>query len=493
MFSRLIRLGPALAMLLSVACFATAIFAQGGGDGGGIGGGGGGGTGGGGGGTGGGGGGGDGGGPGGIEIDANGVLRSRLQVERNGALERQSLNAAKASLSKDLQQPSNLRKVSLKRLEAEVRKLQESGQPIPAEMQFLAGLTRVTHVFYYPESKEIVLAGPAEGFYINSQNRAVGMQSGEATLMLEDLVTALRAYAPDSSPTKVIACSIDPTQEGLARFNQTYADVARNFNPAAANKAQLGSIGELFRQALGMQVVTVEGVSPKTHFARVLVEADYHMKLIGLGLEQTPTKIVSYADKMSPSAAAKNSSLRWWFKPSYDCVRVTADQNAMQLVDGAVKLVGEDEKVNADGSRKGTGGMNPASKAYCNSFTNNYEILARKVPLFGQLRNVMDLSLVACFIQQADLYEKSGWALDLFGDETKFPIENGPAPTQVEPVVNTILRGGYFMAPVGGGVNIQPRVAFSSEHVRTDEDGSIDSARKNALNLEVGAGQWWWD
>jgi hypothetical protein len=491
MFSRMIRLGPALATLLATICLTTAVFAQL--DGGGGGGGGGGTGGGGGGGAGGGGGGGGGANPGGVKIDANGVLRSSLQVERNGALERQSLNAAKASLSKDLQSPSKLRKVSLKRLEAEVRKLQESGQPIPAEMQFLAGLTRVTHVFYYPETKEIVLAGPAEGFYLNTQNRAVGMQSGEATLMLEDLIVALRAYAPDASPTNVIACSIDPTQEGLTRFNQTYADVAKNFNPAGANRAQLNAIGEMFRQSLGMQVVTVEGVSPKTHFARVLVEADYHMKLIGLGIEETPTKIISYAEKMTPSAAAKNSSLRWWFKPSYDCVRVTPDQNAMQLVDGAVKLVGEDEKVNADGTRKGTGGMNPASKAYCNSFTNNYEILARKVPLYGQLRNVMDLSLAACFIQQAGLYEKADWALDLFGDEAKFPVENGLAPTQVEPVVNPILRGGYFMAPVGGGVNIQPRVAFSAENVRTDDDGTIASARESALKPEVGAGQWWWD
>ena len=31
-------------------------------------------------------------------------------------------------------------------------------------MQFLAGLTRVRYVFYYPETKDIVLAGPAEGW-----------------------------------------------------------------------------------------------------------------------------------------------------------------------------------------------------------------------------------------------------------------------------------------------------------------------------------------
>jgi hypothetical protein len=485
MFSRMIRLGPALATLLAVVCFSTAVFAQldGGGGGGGTGGGGGGA---------GGGGGNSGGNGGGVIIDANGVLRSSLQVERNGMLERQSLNAAKASLSKDVQEPSKLRKISLKRLEAEVQKLKENGEQIPAEMQCLAGLTKVTHVFYYPETQDIVLAGPAEGFFVNTQNRVVGMQSGEATLMLEDLVVALRAYAPGNSPTGVIACSIDPTQEGLIRFNQTYAEIAKSFNPGQANAAQLAAVANRFREALGMQVVSVEGVSPKSHFARVLVEADYHMKLIGLGLEQTPTKIISYTEKMTP-ASAKNSSLRWWFKPSYECVRVTPDQNAMQLVDGGIKLVGEDEKVDAAGGRKGTGQMNAASKAFCNSFTNNYEQLARKVPLFGQLRNVIDLSIASCFIQQADLFEKSGWKMEFFGDESKFPIESAAAPAYVEPVVSTVMKGGYFMAPVGGGVNIQPRVAFRSENLRTDEDGSIASARQSAQKAEVGSGQWWWD
>jgi hypothetical protein len=49
------------------------------------------------------------------------------------------------------------------------------------------------------------------------------------------------------------------------------------------------------------------------------------------------------------------------------------------------------------------------------------------------------------------------------------------------------------MAPVGGGVNIQPRVAFRSENLRSDEDGSIASTRQSAQKAEIGSGQWWWD
>ena len=55
-------------------------------------------------------------------------------------------------------------------------------------------------------------------------------------------------------------------------------------NPAT-NPDQEQFIVEQLRDSLGMQVITVGGVSAKTHFAQVMVEADYRMKLIGIGLE----------------------------------------------------------------------------------------------------------------------------------------------------------------------------------------------------------------
>ena len=113
---------------------------------------------------------------GGVKIDTDGVFQSKLFVDLSGDLDRQRFNAAQSQLNKDVQTPSQLRKISLNRLEAAYRKSKQSGQPIPPEMTFLAGLTRLTHVFYYPETKDIVLAGPAEGFFRNAQDRIVGMK-----------------------------------------------------------------------------------------------------------------------------------------------------------------------------------------------------------------------------------------------------------------------------------------------------------------------------
>ena len=143
--------------------------------------------------------GGDGGGDqvGGVLISAEGLLASRPIPRNARQLNVQRFNAAKVALNKDLQQISPLRKVSLNRLEAEVAKLIEAGKPVPTDMRYLAGLTKITHVFFYPETQDIVIAGPAEGFFFTAENFVVGMNSGRATLKLEDLVVALRAFAPD--------------------------------------------------------------------------------------------------------------------------------------------------------------------------------------------------------------------------------------------------------------------------------------------------------
>ena len=159
--------------------------------------------------------GGDGGGDqvGGVLISAEGLLASRPIPRNARQLNVQRFNAAKVALNKDLQQISPLRKVSLNRLEAEVAKLIEAGKPVPTDMRYLAGLTKITHVFFYPETQDIVIAGPAEGFFFTAENFVVGMNSGRATLKLEDLVVALRAFAPDLNKPSLITCSIDPTQE----------------------------------------------------------------------------------------------------------------------------------------------------------------------------------------------------------------------------------------------------------------------------------------
>ena len=430
---------------------------------------------------------------GGVKIDTDGVFQSRLFVDLSGDLDRQRFNAAQSRLNKDVQTPSQLRKISLNRLEAAYRKSKQSGKPIPPEMTFLAGLTRLTHVFYYPETRDIVIAGPAEGFFRNSQDRIVGMKSGQAVLQLQDLVVAMRAYAPNSNPTRIISCSIDPTQQGLANLRRAVVEAQNQIN---ANRGFGGirdaEITNYFQQAMGMHQVTIEGVSPKTHFAQVLVDADYHMKLIGIGLEQPPVRITSFIEKASPGGNS-NSLQRWFFRPNYDYVKVSPDENAMQLDGGGVELVGEDEIVAADGNRQVTGKASRASRAFCESFTKMYSALSQRMPIYAELRNVIDLSVAAAFIHEMDFYGQAQWNMEFFGSESKFPVERYNAPSKVTPAINAVWKNQQLMTPIGGGVNIQPQIALSADNMKTDESGSIDKTRSSINVSNLKSDQWWWD
>ena len=214
----------------------------------------------------------------GVVVDAAGVL-SIKQVDRTGALDRDRRREAVAALGRDLAKPSDLRKVSLNRLEAAVAQGLAEGRQPTEEMAYLAGLTSIRYVFYYPESHDIVLAGPAEGFMIDELGRPVGIVSGHAMLQLEDLIVALRAFGPDGRKVATVGCSIDPTQEGLARMQ----DFLRSFGSRAV-ASDTAHIVDSLQRALGLQTVTINGISANTHIANVRVDADYLMKLIGLGL-----------------------------------------------------------------------------------------------------------------------------------------------------------------------------------------------------------------
>ena len=104
--------------------------------------------------------------------------------------------------------------------------------PTTPAMRYLAGLTRVRYVFFYPETKDIVIAGPAEGWGEDLSGRMVALESKRPVLELQDLVVALRAFSPSGERTGAILCSIDPTTEGLARMQRFYSQVGRYATPA---------------------------------------------------------------------------------------------------------------------------------------------------------------------------------------------------------------------------------------------------------------------
>lgn len=424
----------------------------------------------------------------GVAVDADGVLRMHVVTDRSGALTRDRVAAARKSHDATVWKSSELRKVSLNRLEAAVAARLAAGEKPTDEMRYLVGLTRVQYVFFLPDTNDIVIAGPAEPWADDLSGRSRGIETGRPVVLLEDLIVALRAFSPQGRDATLITCSIDPTQQGLANMQEFLRRVGR-VNP---NISEQGIVRGL-KESLGLQMISITGVSPSTHFAQVLVEADYRMKLIGIGLERPRTKIPSYVELANPIAISRNALQRWYFVPNYECVRMSEDRNAMELVGDGVKLIGENEFVAGDGTRVDSKTENPAAKKFVETFTAKYPELSRELPVYAQLRNLIDISVAAAFIQKQDLYGKAGWSMTVWEDESKYPVEAVNAPKRVESAVTSYRKGNRLVTPIGGGVQMEPRLALADKHLLKDEQGTVRQAHQKTKNSKLAEGQWWWD
>ena len=167
---------------------------------------------------------------GGVSVDAKGALRI-VDLAREGYFDRIRLEAIPGAMNHD----AEFRKVSLAALEAALKECLDSGKPIPDAMQTLAGLQGIRYMLLYPEQHDIVLVGPAGPWKVDKRGNVVGVANGRPVLLLDDLVTALRALG--GRVRMLMTCSIDPTQEGIQRVRSLRKHKESDPDPAEAAAA----------------------------------------------------------------------------------------------------------------------------------------------------------------------------------------------------------------------------------------------------------------
>ncbi len=426
----------------------------------------------------------------GVSVDPQGVLTLKSVQDPTGALRRQRFQAAEAALPKDVAAKSRLRKISLTRLEKAIARRLAVGKPLEESMQCLAGLQRIQYVFCYPEAQELIIAGPAEGWMPDLVGRPVGVTTGKPVILLEDLVVALRTYAPGKRPIQQLGCSIEPTQEGLRRlqtFQQTIPKTVRQQQRAAlAAHVERG-----LREALGLARIRVFGISPKTHFAQVLIEADYRMKLIAMGLEPGGV-IKSYVELLPPGGVAMGTLQRWWFVPDYQCVKTTEDRLGLELLGQGVQLLTEDKLIARQGDLGPGRRANTASRLFAQGFSKKYPQLSAIKPIYAQMRNLFDLAVVAAHIQKQDFCGRIGWNLGVFGDEQTFAVETYQDAQQAPAAIRVFWKGNRLIAPAGGGVDARPQLTLEGDNLVSGKDTQVGK-QQAALWKDVPRDRWWWD
>ncbi|MCS7303485.1 MAG: DUF1598 domain-containing protein [Thermoguttaceae bacterium] len=430
--------------------------------------------------------------PTGVLIDAQGLLQRASAEDLTGRLAFLRQASRSAHLQDNARRPSPLRKISLPRLEREVQLYVQSGLLLPEELQVLAGLQRIEYIFVYPEEQELVLAGPAGPWHSDAHGHLLSDQTGLPVVRLEDLVVVFRHTL--EKPDARFGCNINPTEEGLRRLRQ-YLDQTKG-KPLRPGQQQQW-LAEL-RNRLGRQKIEVNGLDPRTRTARILVEADYHMKLIGMGLAEPVPGLRSYLDLIEvPKGMAPPPMevLRWWFTLHYEAVLASPDRLAYHLQGQGIRVLSENELLTAEGRRVHTGQAEPTNRLFAKLFTEHLEDLARKYPVYGELRNIADLAVVAALIRNERLAEQVGWKARYFLDPAGYPVSLGPAPTEVESVVNSReFNRRYILAGVSGGVWINPAELLKPGSLPHDYTGKTNRQHTAAVPPpQLPVESWWWD
>ena len=307
-------------------------------------------------------------------------------------------------------------------------------------------------------------------------------------MRLDDLLTLLRRQRDHRH--RPFGCAITPRQQNLAA-TQAFLDRSAGEPLPPGRAARERWLGEL-RDTLGRQDIEVFGLDPSTHAAHVLVKADHHMKCIGIGLEEGVPGVESYLD----TVARQNGNqpplnvLRWWFSTNYTGIAQNATGTAFEFGGQGVCVLSENEMLTKRGERIHTGQADDATQQFAHQFTSEFDALCAKYPVYGELRNLFDLAIVAAVLDATDLYATAGWEPVLFLDTQHLPLPKHRTPKEVDTIVNHRMAGrGEILAAASGGVWVDSQGVLAR---RTEPSVKLDYHR-DRLPDDLASGEWWWD
>ncbi|MEM9412933.1 MAG: DUF1598 domain-containing protein, partial [Planctomycetota bacterium] len=430
--------------------------------------------------------------PAGVYVDTSGTLK-KIKIENNKSLKKLAKWSASSSSVTKFDEQVELRTISLKGLEKRAQRLAAECKPIDASLRNMAGIYEIDFVAFVPETNDVVIGGPAGPWELDVDGHAINKKTGKPVLQLDDLVVCLR----NSQPSPLgnfgkFGCSITPRQANLEETQKFLS----------TSKLKGKAWRETLRSTLGMQDIEVFGIDPATHAGRVLIEADYRMKLVAMGLEPSIAEIPSYLERLNGKLADMDV-VRWWFTMNYD--EITSDEKGhiYQLEGTGVRVLSENEFIDQQGNRIHTGASSGPTAGFARDFTTHFDKIADEYPVYRRLKNLFDLAIVSSLIRHKGLDKKANWELTYFGNHPDYQqlthaVSTARVPTQVASVMNhrTIRQRKanstvkHTLVGVSGGITFDA-IEVIRQKSEIGNSGEFES-RLTMPEMETSA-SWWWD
>ena len=283
----------------------------------------------------------------------------------------------------------NVRAVSLKILQQEVEKCQDISR-CSKEVLELGRLTEVMGYVFDERSKDIILLG-----CVNSNLPAI---------YTKDFVVALKNawmdYAEMRGNTYYYSnpgCSIDPDPNLM----QELVNVGNKILSSSMEEADK-KLDEWHNVCKKPQNVRVLGIPFDTHFAKIMVKADYDMKNLVDGTDEVGIpgfralmnmKIDEIREDIrnnrQPSVSI--SMNRFWFYPG---VNIYEKDNGIVVIKKCPVTLLTENEYSSSGSK-----TDPLAKKFTENVTVFYKELAQKRPIYKELENLFHLVAIAKILE----------------------------------------------------------------------------------------------
>ena len=293
------------------------------------------------------------------------------------------------------------RAVSLRRLSEALK------QGKPARLE---GFTRLDGFICDKENQDIVLWGLSE--------------RNQPELQLADLVVALRAahgryYEKRDGVTYIVQplISIDPNLDAYRELDKiAVRDPARKTKHA--------------RVCANPQTVRVEGMPRNSRVAKVLVDADYRMKMVSQGSLTLPisspfpgtftVRLREWRDRIERGLdRGPGHKTRYWFEPGRFSYQYSEEADTVFLDTAQVVLRDEDQRENTNIA---SGKVDPISRAFACAWTARMEDVYRAEPIWRDMHNIFRLFAVSRIIADRKAFQQVAFAQDMLLDRYELPV-----------------------------------------------------------------------
>jgi len=366
------------------------------------------------------------------------------------------------------------------------------------DMEQVYGMNRVEGYVIDPVARDIILVG--------------SHRPGYPALKIEDLWVALNNAAGhyvsiDQAGRRFRSdpgVSIDPSPKVLAQLDQIMAAIdgdASDSRRQAAHDAWCETCEQ-------PQSVRVLGIPFDTHFAEVMLNADYDMKSIvdgnvqlGLdGFDSLNDRSMKLAQTTilsgSGGAVEVGGLTRFWFHPGETTYRASTDAVLLDRAD--VTLLDEQEHVTRAGTIEASGKVNTLARAFTCAFTRRYSEIAALRPIYRELEGLFRWTALAKLMVERQAFAAAGMDAGGFAG---LAVAATPVPRMVpgQPRIlewdHVAILGSHrqqiqLTLPSCGGVSIAYAVAGMTE--RADPARQTAHIYYTAIGTRPGLRARWW-